>query len=54
MKAYASARMSDTVAARREGMVAARIVRSVASSGAGTKESPFAVVTVAEEYRISG
>ncbi|HET7461140.1 MAG TPA: DUF4919 domain-containing protein [Longimicrobium sp.] len=50
MKAFAAGRMGDAPAAERERMVARRIVQSVADSGAGTQQSPFVVVTVAEEY----
>jgi len=50
LKAYAAGQMGDSAAASRERWAAARIVRSVAESGEGTQESPFVVVTVAEEY----
>lgn len=54
LKAYAAEQLGDTAAAERERGVAARIVQSVAASGTGTKESPFVVVTVAEEYAFLG
>ena len=50
MKAYAVRQLGDAEAAYRERMVAAQIVQSVADSGEGTQQSPFVVVTVAEEY----
>lgn len=54
MKAYAAEQLGDAATAQRERAVAARIVQSVADSGEGTEESPFVVVTVAEEYAFLG
>ncbi|HET7231703.1 MAG TPA: DUF4919 domain-containing protein [Longimicrobium sp.] len=54
MKAYAAEQLGDTEAAGRERGVVARIVQSVAASGKGTQQSPFVVVTVAEEYAYLG
>jgi uncharacterized protein DUF4919 len=50
MKAYALEELGDSAASTREFVVAARIVRSVEDSGKGTEQTPFQVITVAEEY----
>jgi hypothetical protein len=54
MKAYAARQLGDSATAERERAVAVRHVSSVLDSGKGTRQSPFVVVTVAEEYAFLG
>lgn len=54
LRAYASDQLGDTVAAAWNRAVAARLVQSIMQSGSGTAESPYVVISVAEEYAVLG
>jgi hypothetical protein len=54
LRAYASAQLGDTAAAAWNRAVAARLVQSIMQSGSGTADSPYVVISVAEEYAVLG
>ena len=54
VRAYAAEQLGDTTAAVWDRVVAARLVRSIMQSGAGTVDSPYVVISVAEEYAVLG
>jgi len=54
VRAYVAEQLGDTAAALWDRIVAARLVRSIMQSGAGTVDSPYVVISVAEEYAVLG
>ena len=54
MKAYAAEHLGDSTGAVWDRIVAARLVASIMRSGAGTVDSPYVVISVAEEYAVLG
>ena len=54
MKAYAAEQLGDSAAALWDRIVAGRLVASIMRSGAGTVDSPYVVISVAEEYAVLG
>ena len=54
IKAYAAEQVGDSNTAKWHRGVAARLVASIMQSGVGTIDSPYVVVTIAEEYAVLG
>lgn len=54
LRAYAAEQLGDTVSAAWDRLVAAYLVRSITRSGKGTEDSPYVVISVAEEYAVLG
>lgn len=54
MRAYAAEELGDVAAAAWDRAVATRLVRSIMQSGSGTVDSPYVVISVAEEYAVLG
>jgi hypothetical protein len=54
LRAYAAERRGDSLTARWDRVIATRLVNSVTGSGAGTRDSPYVVISVAEEYAVLG
>jgi hypothetical protein len=52
LRAYAAEQLGDDATASWHRAVAALLVRSVAQSGTGTVDSPYVVISVAEEYAL--
>lgn len=54
LKAYAAEELGDRDGAAWDRIIAARLVQSIMASGAGTIDSPYVVISVAEEYAVLG
>src|SRR2546422_7463632 len=54
LRAYASEQLGDNAGDAWDRLIAARLVRSIMQSGAGTVDSPYVVISVAEEYAVLG
>jgi len=54
LRAYASEQLGDSAGAAWDRVIAARLVQSIMQSGAGTVDSPYVVISVAEEYAVLG
>ncbi|OLC06322.1 MAG: hypothetical protein AUH41_13040 [Gemmatimonadetes bacterium 13_1_40CM_66_11] len=54
LRAYASEQLGDEPGVAWDRLIAARLVQSIMQSGAGTVDSPYVVVSVAEEYALLG
>jgi len=54
MRAYAEEQLGDSAEALWDRVVAALLVRSITESGTGAVDSPYVVITVAEEYAVLG
>jgi hypothetical protein len=54
LRAYASEQLGDSAGAAWDRLIAARLAQSIIQSGAGTVDSPYVVISVAEEYALLG